>query len=341
MDWAAAPASGICALTGLRPTDLALALDDLPDDAPAVLLIRLDPVTDVSQVLDDLVAVLETTAYDLYPVWLPGAAAAPGRTTVDRAAGRALASELASRSEHYRPFLMDLTANAIAAQTGAYRLPLAQKYSDTTRMAGLTRVIRASFARDRVVLALYTPTPLPIDLQSHVAAVCDWLSSYVGIWLLGGVTADVDRFPSVRMPSDSTVWPVDESPWVLHPVTFPPVSGRPHPASAAEQRLESHLARLPWATDRRWNHLVPTGDLQPFVRADLLWPDARLVVEIDGADHRTATKYSDDRRRDVALQLAGYMVVRFTNEQVLSDSATVVDIIHRLRTSRLAEKELL
>ncbi|PXW31082.1 UNVERIFIED_CONTAM: very-short-patch-repair endonuclease [Williamsia faeni] len=339
MDWSALPTSGITALTGINPTDMAIALDDLPDDAPAVLLIRLDQVTDISQVLGDLVAVLENITYDLYPVWLPGAEVSPGRATIDRAAARALASELAARSDHYRPFLMDLTSNAIAAHTRVEPLSMGDKYSAATRMSGLIRVIATSFDHERVVLALYSPTPLPTEQQRCVAAVSDWLSAYVGVWLLDDITAAVDRFTTVRA-MDSPGEALDEAPWTLPAAAFPPISGRPHPASAAEQRLESHLARVPWAADRRWNHLVPTGDLQPFVRADLLLPDARIVVEIDGADHRTATKYSDDRTRDVALQLAGYLVVRFTNEQVLSDTARIADIIEKLRSDRLAAKEL-
>jgi very-short-patch-repair endonuclease len=118
------------------------------------------------------------------------------------------------------------------------------------------------------------------------------------------------------------------------------VSGRPHPGSDAEQRLEMHLAQQQWAHSRRWNQPVETGTLEPYVRADLVWHDVGLVVEIDGADHRTKTKYADDRRRDIALQLAGYTVLRFTNDQVLSDTTWVAAIIEKLHNRRLAAKEL-
>ena len=341
MDWPAAPTTGIAALKGISPADVAVALDDLPDDAPAVLLIRLDEVTEVAQVLNDLGAVLETMSYDLYPAWLPGAEVSPDGVTIDRLAARALASELAARSDHYRPFLMDLASGAIAAHTRSVRPGMSEKYSDATRLSGLIRVIADSFARESVVLALYSAVPLVPQQQNCVAAVSDWLGSYVGVWLLDDITGAINRFPTVRISARGMSGEaVDHAPWTLPAVTFPPISGRPHPASAAEQRLESHLVCAAWAADRRWNHLVPTGDLQPFVRADLVWPDARLVVEIDGPEHRTATKYSDDRTRDVALQLAGYLVVRFTNEQVLSDTTRVADIIETLRSDRLAAKEL-
>jgi hypothetical protein len=59
-------------------------------------------------------------------------------------------------------------------------------------------------------------------------------------------------------------------------------------------------------------------------RVDFLWPEHRLIVELDGwrfHGHRLA--FERDRARDVALQLAGYKVLRFTWRQ-LEDEAAVV-----------------
>nr|WP_260407951.1 endonuclease domain-containing protein [Planomonospora venezuelensis] len=57
---------------------------------------------------------------------------------------------------------------------------------------------------------------------------------------------------------------------------------------------------------------------------DLLWRDERCVVEIDGPDHRTARKYAQDRQRDIRLQQAGYAVLRFTDDQVMTDMEAVL-----------------
>jgi len=57
---------------------------------------------------------------------------------------------------------------------------------------------------------------------------------------------------------------------------------------------------------------------------DFLWPEARLVVETDGAAvHRTMHAFETDRRRDLDLKLAGYEVVRLTWRQVTREERKV------------------
>ncbi len=58
---------------------------------------------------------------------------------------------------------------------------------------------------------------------------------------------------------------------------------------------------------------------------DLLWPGQRIVAEVDGrAVHDTAAAFEADRRRDNDLQLAGYLVLRFTHRRMRDDAAGVV-----------------
>jgi very-short-patch-repair endonuclease len=117
-------------------------------------------------------------------------------------------------------------------------------------------------------------------------------------------------------------------------VGFPALAGRPHPASAAEQRLEDHLSRCEWAAGRVWNQLHPGDTLERSIRVDLMWPELRCAVEIDGPDHRGCLKYADDRRRDNTLVLAGFSVLRFTNAEVADDPARVAATIATLLTAR-------
>ena len=51
---------------------------------------------------------------------------------------------------------------------------------------------------------------------------------------------------------------------------------------------------------------------------DFLWPDQRLIVEVDGfAFHATRSAFERDRARDRAHQAAGYVVLRITWRQLV------------------------
>jgi very-short-patch-repair endonuclease len=57
---------------------------------------------------------------------------------------------------------------------------------------------------------------------------------------------------------------------------------------------------------------------------DFHWPDAGLVVELDGyATHATRHAFEQDRARDRHLQLAGYRVLRITDRQLLANTQEV------------------
>lgn len=55
------------------------------------------------------------------------------------------------------------------------------------------------------------------------------------------------------------------------------------------------------------------GD-QLILHGDIVWPDAALVVEYDGAQHGIENNHADDKRRDHLLLEAGFEVVRFTDK---------------------------
>ncbi|GHE12443.1 DUF559 domain-containing protein [Klenkia taihuensis] len=73
---------------------------------------------------------------------------------------------------------------------------------------------------------------------------------------------------------------------------------------------------------------------------DRCWPEAGLVVELDGAAHHTSP---EDRRRDLErdrlLSAAGWLVLRFTYADVVRDPAAVraqVLAVYRARVGRCA-----
>ena len=64
---------------------------------------------------------------------------------------------------------------------------------------------------------------------------------------------------------------------------------------------------------------------------DMLWREQRLIVEVDGyAYHSGRAAFERDRRRDAALQAAGYRVVPFTWRQITLEPHVVVAQLARL-----------
>lgn len=64
---------------------------------------------------------------------------------------------------------------------------------------------------------------------------------------------------------------------------------------------------------------------------DFVWPDRRLMVEVDSYRHHgTRAAFERDRRRDQDLTAAGWRVVRFTWRQVIDEPERVVARLHSL-----------
>lgn len=55
-------------------------------------------------------------------------------------------------------------------------------------------------------------------------------------------------------------------------------------------------------------------------QVDCLWPDARLIAELDGfQSHGTKRAFRKDRKRDRRLGAAGYRVIRITEDQLATE----------------------
>jgi very-short-patch-repair endonuclease len=71
-------------------------------------------------------------------------------------------------------------------------------------------------------------------------------------------------------------------------------------------------------------------DASGALEVDLLCAEARVAIELDGAQHLTdADAYRRDRRKDRLLQENGYFVLRFLAEDVGKDLDRVLDAILR------------
>ena len=100
--------------------------------------------------------------------------------------------------------------------------------------------------------------------------------------------------------------------------------------SELEQELEFqlHAAHLDEGMVREFMFLKPTRRY----RADFAWPEPKLLVEVEGGvysggRHVRGKGFTEDLHRSNLAQLEGYMILRFTGEQVKSGLA--LDLIER------------
>jgi very-short-patch-repair endonuclease len=59
--------------------------------------------------------------------------------------------------------------------------------------------------------------------------------------------------------------------------------------------------------------------------ADFCCPTRKLVVEIDGSQHSDRSAYDEARTRQ--MELLGYRIIRFWNNDVLANTDAVLDAI--------------
>jgi hypothetical protein len=330
------PSDRVIRIAGPSAEQLVIVLDPLPDGAPVVIRYRV-PASPVSAlaVVDDALAKLEIVARELFPAWLLGADAIATSSDFDRRVVRELARRMASTTEHFGPFLADVAEAALSGRD------VARRYEPETRARGLARIIGDAYGRASVVLLVAPADGLDETEQQGVAAACQWLAAHgaFGVWLTGDALPAIDRFPTWQLALPSFVEQLTASnpAQILPAIDYPPVAGRPHPASIAEQTLERCLAACDWAVGRTWNQVHASHSLVPPIRVDLMWPDERCVVELDGPDHRGVLKYADDRRRDNGLVLDGFAVLRFTNDEVTDDPQRVLGTIERLLAKKRSD----
>ena len=103
--------------------------------------------------------------------------------------------------------------------------------------------------------------------------------------------------------------------------------------TAAEVRLWARL-RCGRAEGQHFRRQSPIGS---FI-ADFEHRKAKVVIELDGGQHREAASYDEERTK--WLEHRGYVVLRFWNSDVLRDTDAVVHLIMLTVDNRLREQEI-
>jgi len=101
-------------------------------------------------------------------------------------------------------------------------------------------------------------------------------------------------------------------------------------SSNAEHKLWQHL-RHKQILNTQFNRQKPVKN---FI-VDFYCAKAKLVVEIDGAQHFDMTHRFKDTIRDDKLRGLGLKVLRFDNQQVLLETEAVVEVIYAVVGERI------
>jgi superfamily II DNA or RNA helicase/very-short-patch-repair endonuclease len=157
--------------------------------------------------------------------------------------------------------------------------------------------------------------PLPVDPQWK----CDYAASVQRLIRDGVDTPIATLFTHVARPNPAEAVGTDRA------------------RSATEAFIYRRLQTIPLTAGRfRLNaELSIPFDGNGSMEVDLLCAEARLAIELDGAQHlASAEAYRRDRRKDMLLQEHGYFVLRFLAEDVGLQLNTVLDAIFRAMSHR-------
>lgn len=109
--------------------------------------------------------------------------------------------------------------------------------------------------------------------------------------------------------------------------------GNGHGPTRAQQTLADALG---WPME----HVVPTrakrsSGWPSHYKLDIANPTLQVAIEVDGFSHQTAKIRAADRRKDAWLTSRGWTVLRFSNQQVLTDLPSVLAAVESTTSRRV------
>ncbi len=314
---------------GASPVAVREVLESTHGVDAAVLAVAVDGASPGRRDLtEQVIEALSEAVAGTYPAWLPEAEQLAGPGGAGLAALRTICQRVAGDTDLFGPFLLAAAEAAMCARP----FDVAGFARETAVRQARKLILRACGQGRLVVMVELTGNWTPAQIEAAEANAL-WLSGPgdLTVWLFGTATARMTRVPRSASRARKRV---SEPPAAPHPPYLTPLQGRPNAFSRAETCLEAHLARCPWAAGRAWNQTWSSGVLANAIQVDLVWPREKCVVELDGPDHLDTDKYAADRVRDRALQRAGYLVLRYTNDEVLGDAARVLGELERFLAER-------
>ena len=295
----------------------------------AILAVVVDAASlDRSDLTEHVIEALAEAVAGTYPAWLPEAEHLAGPGGAGLAAVRTICERVACNTDLFGPFLL------AAAEASLCGRPVGvAAFAQETVVRQARKLLLRAYGYGRLVVTIEL-TGTWSTAQIEVAeANALWLAGpgELTVWLFGTATALMTRVPRSSLHDRM---PASDPPAAPRPPYLTPLQGRPNAFSRAEMRLEAHLARSSWATGRAWNQTWSSGVLANSIRVDLIWSREKCVVELDGLDHLNTDKYAADRVRDRVLQREGFIVLRYTNDEVLGDVARILDELERFLEDR-------
>lgn len=200
------------------------------------------------------------------------------------------------------------------------------------------RVMRPAPVPERRLIRIACDLAAPIAIAFHRASpTAAWVSAAVAT--AAGLVASLPHHAVAVIAPRGLLHEVLDGPFASHSMArqgLVELDEPPLARSRAERVLHDALAR-----DRRTagqfalnQRVLLDGDEREI---DLLSKRARVAVEIDGWFHfREADSYRRDRRKDLVMQQAGYLVVRYLADDVTNRLELVVDEIARAIAMRVA-----
>jgi very-short-patch-repair endonuclease len=291
-------------LIGIGYDGIGDTLKSTPIGTRSALLLGLNSSRSADAVLNRLLDDLADVALDRWPRWY-----GRDQPNGDGLFQHAIADRLVSG-----PWV-----RAAAKRAAVGRRPRFRKSSPAFEFGQLMRALVPS---DPVLVAAIDPTS--IESAAPVIQVLEWCAARDT-----SVVATFPTHPPSVTPYDRVLYGALEVIREVEPaLTRFIASARAHHASAIEQRVEAALRRdSELGPLFSCNQTVAIGGLGSPPRVDLLWRNGRVVVELDGPDHQIDPKFANDRHRDYELLVAGYLVLRITNDQVDTDLQSAIEKI--------------